>query len=148
MKSWSEEHFVACEGGFGPHLSVQPVAQWRRKGPFRSRSSSLLDKKGGRTSRLHEVCRARLLLTGSFSLSLSLFPSILLHAEQGCRSRPETSRMASRQTPLYTLCVTEFHRKRKEFQPISTTGINEISPACLDDAVKIMSHFKEDHHFA
>lgn len=95
------------------------------------------------------MCRAARLLLSLLSLSLCLFPSILLHAEQGCRSRPEeTSRMASRQTPLYTLCVTEFHRKRKEFQPISTTGINEISPACLDDAVKIMSHFKEDHHFA
>jgi hypothetical protein len=132
---------------WAPPLSVQPVAQWRRKGPFRSRSSSLLDKKGGRTSRLHQVCHAARLLF-ALSRSLSFFPSILLHAEQGCRSRPETSRMASRQTPLYTLCVTEFHRKRKEFQPISTTGINEISPACLDDAVKIMSHFKEDHHFA
>jgi hypothetical protein len=62
------------------------------------------------------------------------------------------ARMASRQPPLYTLSVTEFHRKRKEFQAlsellVSTTGINEISPACLGAVVEIMSHFKVDNNF-
>lgn len=145
MKSWSEEHFVACEGGFGPHLSLSLRAAGGTMAKKRalSQQQQLARQKGRpkKSRRLHQVC-------APMFLSLSLSCCMLNTGLQIQVRERETSRMASRQTPLYTLCVTEFHRKRKEFQPISTTGINEISPACLDDVVKIMSHFKEDHHFA